>query len=245
MCHTKQLLEKHRGGILPENFEDYFRTTEYDIDLRETVNIKQGEFQYRGPGWVSRDTLPFSGFHSEYGEDGTCQNQFVICPYCGHADEEYYSENSGDNVCPDCDMPYQVEASFGYGYTTSPKPCEIHVPIITAQYRHNGDSYRLVDCMACGKTIDYRPNSKKSKRANLSMLPLRPEYLIPEYWDPDGLLDTGRSIEDQIEDRRAHTQRSTTPILDALRSIGDWNSPYKSIRDVVDLMNRMDDVGQA
>ena len=155
-----------------------------------------------------------------YYSSGRCQNaDFVVCPYCGYNNEPdletYDSEGSYFNCC-DCDEEFSVDASFGYGFSTKPNPCKgSHLPVFSAQYEFSGEFVRISNCLCCEKQTSYHMNPRE-------LLPWREEYNDPAYFDPDGVLDTGRTLEEQIDDRR---HGPDTPVLTAL-----FKNPYGPLK---------------
>jgi hypothetical protein len=138
---------------------------------------------------------------------GRCQEpDQTCCPYCGNRQEPLEYEQDHETYCNECDMPYRVSASFGYGYSSYPLKCKHgHLFVFSSQYFYKDENWRVFDCICCEKS--------SVKTTTDELLPWLPEYDNPEYFDPDGVLDTGRSLQEQIE---ARLNPPKTPVLDIL-----------------------------
>lgn len=107
-----------------------------------------------------------------------------------------------------------VDASFGYGYSTAPKKCRSgHNYVFNSQYFYDGDHgehgwVRVFRCTICND-MDYN-------RITGTPLAWRDEYDDPAFFDQDGILDTGTTLAEKIEDRQGD---QGTPVLDWLLEV--------------------------
>lgn len=158
--------------------------------------------------------------------DDCCQNpDQIVCPYCGDKhDPEGRDYECEEFECYGCERAFDVEVSFGYGFSTTPKPCKHHHWVFEAQYAYKSDgqwtTWRNMVCINCGhdnnskwpmgkfEQIDGKWQTTISNQPLFTLLPWLDEYNDPDFFDPEGVLKTGASLTEDYE----------TPILDFLRN---------------------------
>lgn len=160
-----------------------------------------------------------------------CQNaDQIVCPYCKSARDACESEDfeRGEHHCYECEKDFKVEASFGYGFTSSPKECKHHDFVFGSQYAYFTDgrwtTWRIMECKNCEQHLRHCwPKSKYQKVDGMykivydkqplyTLLPWLDEYNDPDFFDPEGVLKTGVDLTEEYE----------TPILDFLRKRKPW-----------------------
>lgn len=182
----------------------------YSFDNEHSTNWNIAT--HRKEEWfIDMGTHPKSPFIPHY-NSGCCQNlSGIICPYCG-CKQDIYNVETGTSEMLDCDLcelEFRVESKFAYGYSTYPKSCKNgHHYVFSRQYYHEGKCTRTVDCLICG--YETYTDLKRTP------LPWLDEYNNLNYFDPEGLLDTGRDLDEIIEDR---LRGPGTPVLDFLQNV--------------------------
>lgn len=153
---------------------------------------------------------------------GRCQDsEVIVCPYCGknHDTSDFMLNDQPldcggtDSVeCESCCKEFRVDASFGYGYSTYPKKCKNgnHHYVFSGQYWYEGEHAKagwkkVFDCIFCEQMKMYQPD--------YAPLPWKDEYNDPSYFDPEGILDSGKTLKEKFADQ--HGEKGT-PILDWL-----------------------------
>lgn len=184
------------------------------------MNIDR-KLEKRMPWYGDIGSHPQAAFLPHY-SSGCCQNPSeIVCPYCGNKHEPWEMlTGEGDHEqlveCSACDLEFMVDASFGFGYTTKPKKCRTgHNYVFSSQYYYDGDHgrhgwVRIHNCTICGD-MDY-------DRLTASPIAWRDQYNDPEFFDPDGILDTGLTLAEKISDRQSGPG---TPVLDWLREVSE------------------------
>lgn len=169
--------------------------------------------------------------------DGCCQNaSYVVCPYCGNENEPDSHDYDGcDSQCYECERTFSVEASFGYGFSTEPLPCKHHHWVFEAQYAHFSErdsewsTWRNLICINCGHDnnsswpmkkygyVDGKWTVNNKIQPIFTLLPWLDEYNDPDFFDPEGVLETGVDL----------GEKYATPILDFLRNrYNGWAGGY-------------------
>jgi transcription elongation factor Elf1 len=123
-------------------------------------------------------------------------NEYLVCPFCGHVDHDYYDvindDYEGETECRACEKPFAYKVKFLRGIDCSPIDCgNGHHYVFAEQYYygkevgHEGDDGHNVRIMQCIYCDDYTYD-----RLPWNMLPWLDEYNDPEYFDPEGILAT-------------------------------------------------------
>lgn len=169
---------------------------------------------YRPGWWSDISSHPASPLVDLYGSGRTQNLTAPVCPFCGEEQHDFWESlhgDSGEMECHACDLELTFESSFGYGYSTKAPHCNnSHVMVVTSQTHYNEKITRITKCVICEHAIYHHLNPQRMP------LPWLEEYNDPAYFDPDGILDTGLTQEEQVEDRM---HGAGTPVLDFLAEV--------------------------
>lgn len=130
----------------------------------------------------------------EYGNGDCDDNENVYCPYCKHSQEDWWEsldprleDEEQEHECHSCERTFLAKANFGSGWTTKPQRCrnKAHQFEVTRQYFYDNRVWRVAECKNC---FEHKSHYTKDDEPAFALLPWKPEYNNPDYFDPKGTL---------------------------------------------------------
>jgi len=118
----------------------------------------------------------------------------VFCPYCKTKQEDWWESidprkegEAQEYGCDSCERTFFATPSFGYGWKTEPMRCNhgAHQLHVWRQYLYEERTWRVSKCKTC---FEHKVDSTKEGEPAHTLLPWKPEYNNPDYFDPKGTL---------------------------------------------------------